>query len=555
MADAITLQNNGIVPSTGARGVSLTAELEDYFRKVYPAYWNEQFSQTDGLYKYTKKVQYRTNYHAIGYKITRASMPSYSLGSTFGREGGDVAMSEDFMVSSGNGSIRAGERITGKVVARRFMSVIHLTEDFLYKAQNSDLEFDLLSDIFKDTEDLQQHALKRRIYLGKDGKISGIAKAVVGRDHDTAGTLTSIPLTSASAIDILYKLDDTVNHAGLIAGSGLPRQVVGAVGATPASGALPAIAITVENDAHLAEGEKYLLAATNSTDLVITTVAADGLNPAVAVALRGVNVVLWQKDYTDPDNPLCIFLVSPDEAYAVSTGNKAALVSVLEINAKGPIALYSVQIEQGASSSIGSVIQPEYEGLKDLLFTKDNVVTGINRNLYKQFNCTLTDLNNKILTAEALKKHMNVMKRRNPELVDFSVISASPEALTAVETSFLQLYQQVHDPSSGKKIDVGFETVSFYGNVLMPDDFAQHGKAYVVNNQELGEAIYRDWTWLTGASDGVLGFLDRIDKTTMYEGFMVREANTFFEKFNVHSGFTSVSETVSTGRFSGLANA
>lgn len=551
MADSIKLNDPGMVtsPSTGHRGVSYTAELEDYFRKVYPEYWNEQFAMTDGIYKYTKKVQYRTNYLAIGYKITRASMPSYSLGTTFGREGADNSMTEDFAVGA-TGSVRAGERITGRVVARRFMSVIHLSEDFLYKAQNSDLEFDVLTDILKDTEDLQQHALKRRIYLGKDGKISDVAKAVVGRKKDAAGTLTAIPATDGTAVDILYLLDDELTHAGLLAGAGLPRQTVGAVGSTPGSGALPAIAMTVENDAHLAEGEKYLLAAKNATDLVIKTVADD-----TTVALRGINVVLWQKDYTDPDNPLCIFTVLPDEAYAFATGNKVTLAAVLDIKAKGPIALYSVQMETGASRSIGTAVQPEYEGLRDLLFTVNNTVSGINRNVYKQFNCTISDLSNKILTAEALKKHINIMKRRNPDLVDFSVISASPEALTAVETSMLQLYQHVHDPAQGKKVDIGFDTVSFYGNHMMPDDFAEHGKVYIVNNQELGEAIYRDWEWLTGTADGVLGFLDRIDKTAMYEGFMIREANTYFEKFNVHSGFKNVSETIAGGRFSGLSAA
>jgi hypothetical protein len=35
---------------------------------------------------------------------------------------------------------------------------------------------------------------------------------------------------------------------------------------------------------------------------------------------------------------------------------------------------------------------------------------------------------------------------------------------------------------------------------------------------------------------------------------MIREANTYFEKFNVHSGFKNVAETITTGRFSGLAN-
>lgn len=554
MAENIKLNESGMVaPSSGHRGVSYTAELEDYFRKVYPEYWNEQFKLTDGMYSYAKKVQYRSNYLAIGYKITRASMPSFSLGTTFGREGADNSITEDFEVGTA-GSLRAGERITGKVIARRFMSTIHLSEDFLYKAQNSDLEFDVLADILKDTEDLQKHTLKRRIYLGKDGKISTIAKAVVGRDLDSAGTVTTMPLTGASAIDILYKLDDTSTHAALLAGSGLPRETVGSIG-SGIGNTLPAIAIVVDNDAHLAEGEKYLLRAANATDLVIETVAAvvEPAAAAVTVALRGVNVVLWQKDYTNPAQPLCVFLVLPSEAYSWAAGAKSDNVgTMLKISAKGPLALYSCQMEQGASNSIGTAIQPEYEGLRDLLFTQNNVVSGINRNLYKQFNCTITDLGSHILTAEALKKHINVMKRRNSDLVNFSVISASPEALTAVETSMLQLYQYVHDPASGKKVDIGFETVSFYGNRMMPDDFAEHGKCYIVNNQELGEAIYRDWEWLTGSSDGVLGFLDRIDKTAMYEGFMIREANTYFEKFNVHSGFTSVAESLTTERFSGL---
>jgi len=553
MAESIILNSPEIIksPSTGHRGVSYTAELEDYFRKVYPEYWNEQFSLTDGMYSYTKKVQYRSLYLAIGYKITRASMPSYSLGTTFGREGADNSITEDYEVGA-QGSLRAGERITGKVVARRFMSAVHLSEDFLYKAQNSDTEFDVLADILKDTEDLQKHTLKRRIYLGSDGKISSVLKVVVGRNKDAAGTVTTLPATGGSAINALYTINDTDLHAGLIAGSGLPRNQVGSTG-SGIGDALPVIAIQVENDAHLAEGEKYLLYSTAETDLVIET-DPDSV-PATEVELRGINVVLWQKDYTDPDEPICIFTVLPHESYLWTNGVKVTdeLPAITQILIKGSVALYSCQMETGSDKRIGATIQKEYEGLRDLLFTQNNIVSAINRNVYKQFNCTITDLDNKIITAEALKKHINVMKRRNPDLVDFSVISASPEALTAVETSMLQLYQYVHDPASGKKVDIGFDSVSFYGNHMMPDDFAEHGKVYVVNNQELGEAIYRDWEWLTGAAEGVLGFLDRIDKTAIYEGFMIREANTYFEKFNVHSGFKNVQETMAGGRFSGLS--
>lgn len=552
MADTILTGSNVITPSSGHRGVSYTAELEDYFKKQYPAYWNEQFYLTDGIYGYTKKVQIKANYLPVGYKITRASNNSYSLGSTFGREGANNDANEDYEISV-TGSERAGERITGKVVVRRFISAYHFSEDFLYKAENSDLELDILGDIFKDREVIQQHALKRRVYLGKDGLISSVAKAVVGRDSTAAGTVTALSTTGA---DILYAMDDATTHAGLIAGSGLPRNVVGAitVGTTASAGSvMPMMSIAVENDAYFAEGEKYFFKSAGTNGILAGS--------AGATAYGGFNVTLWQKDYTNPAQPLMVFLIHADEAYD-ETGAKAALVvgeSGIVVKAVSTVfpGLYSVQLERGSASSIGVAIQPEYEGLKDLLFTQNNVVSGINRNVYKQFNCTITDLTvsnaARILTAEALQKHMNILARRNPELVNTKVISASPEALTAVELSMLQLHQYVHDPVQNGTVNVGFKAVKFYDHDLLKDDFAQHGKAYIVAKEELGEAIYREWEWITGGAEGRMGFLDRIPGTAMYEGFMVREANTYFEKFNVHSGFTGVAETMSGDRFSGLS--
>lgn len=554
MADTITKGTNGITPSSGHRGVSFTAELEDYFRVQYPQYWNEQFYMTDGIYAYTKKVPIKANYHPIGYKITRASNNSYSLGTTFGREGGDNTINEDYSIGI-TGNERAGERITGKVVTRRFLSVFHFTDDFLYKAETGDLEFDLLADILADRELIQQHALKRRIYLGKDGLITSVAKAVVGRTASAAGTVTGITGTAAN---ILYNLNDTTTHAGIIGGSGLPRNVVGAVTGdtgTP-SGTVPMISVAVENDAYFAEGEKYLFKSAGTSGILA--------GESGTTAFGGFNITLWQKDYTNPDQPLLVFIVHTDEAYA-ENGHRTAMVVgtsgilVKSVSSKLP-GIYSVQLEQGANKSIGTAIQPEYEGLRDLLFTQNNVVTGINRNVYKQFNCTITDLkdtnnNPRILTAEALQKHMNILARRNPELVNSKVISASPEALTAVETSMLQLHQYVHDPVQNGQVNIGFKAVKFYDHDLLKDDFAEHGKAYIIAKEELGEVIFRDWEWITGGAEGRLGFLDRIPQTGIYEGFMVREANTFFEKFNVHSGFINVAENISTARFSGLENA
>ena len=553
MADKIIVGSSSVTPSSGHRGVSMTAELEDYFRKQYPEYWNEQFYLTDGIYGYTKKVPIKSTYMAIGYKITRASNNSYSLGTTWGREGADNSINEDYSIAVG-GSERAGERITGKVVVRRFISSFHFSEDFLYKAANGDTEWDVLADILADRELIQKHSLKRRIYLGKDGLITSIAKAVVGRDNDTAGTLTAI---GSTAVDILYKVDDTVTHAGLIGGSGLPRNPVAAitVGSTAAAGAtVPMISVTVENDAYFAEGEKYFFRSAGTSGIIA---GASG-----TVAYGGFNVTLWQKDYTNPAQPLLVFMVHADEAYN-EAGDKAALVVgtsgilVSAISSALP-GIYSVQLERGSTGSIGTAIQPEYEGLRDLLFTQNNVVSGINRNVYKQFNCTISDLQvsgaNRILTAEALQKHMNILARRNPELVNTKVISASPEALTAVETSMLQLHQYAHDPAQNGVVNVGFKAVKFYEHDLLKDDFAEHGKAYIVAKEELGEAVFRDWEWITGGAEGRMGFLDRIPQTGMYEGFMVREANTFFEKFNVHSGFKNVAESLSAERFSGLAN-
>lgn len=547
MADTITQGANGITPSSGHKGVSFTAELEDYFRVQYPQYWNEQFYMTDGIYAYTKKVPIKANYHPIGYKITRASNNSYSLGTTFGREGADNTINEDYSVGIA-GNERAGERISGKVVVRRFLSVFHFTEDFLYKAENGDLEFDILADILADRELIQKHSLKRRIYLGKDGLITSVAKAVVGRTAATAGTVTAI---GTSGIDILYALDDTATHAGIIGGAGLPRTPVGAVtGATGTPGdTVPMISITVENDAYFAEGEKYLFRSAGASGILA---GASG-----TTAFGGFNVTLWQKDYTNPAQPLLVFIVHTDEAYA-ENGHRTAMVVgasgivVKTVSSKLP-GIYSVQLEQGSNKSIGTVIQPEYEGLRDLLFTQNNIVTGINRNVYKQFNCTISDLNNAILTAEALQRHMNILARRNPELVNTKVISASPEALTAVETSMLQLHQYVHNPVQNGQVNIGFQAVKFYDHDLLKDDFAEHGKAYIIAKEELGEVVFREWEWITGGAEGRMGFLDRIPQTGLYEGFMVREANTFFEKFNVHSGFKNVSETVASGRFSGLA--
>ena len=160
-----------------------------------------------------------------------------------------------------------------------------------------------------------------------------------------------------------------------------------------------------------------------------------------------------------------------DEVYGVD-GVKAVGSTVFTDDSvwemKKDIGLYTVQMERvgAANTTIGTVIQPEYEGLRDYAFTKNNIVAGINRAVYPKFNPSITDLNNKILSAEALSMHLNRLDRKNPEYSQMRLISASPEALTAVENSMLQLYKYGHDPVSGKKVSLGFDEVEFYGRKL-----------------------------------------------------------------------------------------
>lgn len=561
MADSIKLNDQKVVsPSSGYRGVSDTAELENYFRTEYPESWNERFYEINGIYSYTKKVQFRGKYLPVGYKITRAAQNSYSMGTTFGRQGGDTSMEEDYNIPAG-GSIRLGERITGQVYARTYMTIIHLSEDFIYKAENSNTEFDLLADMFNDMEIVETHKQKTRIYLDKTGKISDITKILVGGSDSQAGTVTDLSTTAATPI---FTFAEATPHAGLIAGSGYPRAQVGAAtGVTaPDVNNYPVIALVVENEAYFVEGQKYFLkgkvTGTTGSEVSTLSIDANGATAAGLVPLSGVNLKLWQKDFSRGNLPVLLFLVMTDEVYGVN-GVKAVGSTVFTEDSiwemKKDIGLYAVQMERvgAANTTIGTVIQPEYEGLKDYAFTKNNVVAGINRAVYPKFNPHITDLNNKILSAEALSMHLNRLDRKNPEYSQMRLISASPEALTAVENSMLQLYKYSHDPVSGNKVSLGFDEVEFYGRKLLKDPFAEHGKVYSVAEGTFAEAVYRDWEWITGKNSGsYMGFMDRISQTGILEGFMKRQANSFAEDFDALSGFTNVSESVSATRYSGL---
>lgn len=563
MADSIKLNDQKVVsPSSGYRGVSDTAELENYFRTEYPESWNERFYEINGIYSYTKKVQFRGKYLPVGYKITRAAQNSYSMGTTFGRQGGDTSMEEDYNIPAG-GSIRLGERITGQVYARTYMTIIHLSEDFIYKAENSNTEFDLLADMFNDMEIVETHKQKTRIYLDKTGKISDVASILVGGSDSAAGTVTALDKDTAASP--IFTFATVAPNAGLIAGSGYPRAQVGtATGVTPPTiNNYPVIALVVENEAYFVEGQKYFLkgkvSGTTGSEVSTLSIDTNGATADGVVPLSGVNLKLWQKDFSRGDLPVLLFLVMTDEVYGVN-GVKAAASDIFTDDSvwqmKTDIGLYAVQMERvgSANTSIGTLIQPEYEGLKDYAFTKNNIVAGINRAVYPKFNPSITDLNSKILSAEALSMHLNRLDRKNPEYSQMRLISASPEALTAVENSMLQLYQYSHDPVSGKKVSLGFDEVEFYGRKLLKDPFAEHGKVYSVAEGTFAEAVYRDWEWITGKNPAsYMGFMDRISQTGILEGFMKRQANSFAEDFDALSGFINVSESVSATRYSGLA--
>lgn len=543
MADNINLNNPLHVgsPSTGTKGVSDTAAFEDYFKTVYPEVWREQFYETDGIYKFAKKVAIKQQYLPLGFRLTRSSQQSYTLGDTWNNispnsPANGTTYNEDYEIPY-EGNIRLGERITGRVTTKRFISIMHLSEDFIYKAQNSDLDIDLLNEMFDDHEKIQTHRQKSQLYLSKNGNLGN----VVGGNINTAGTI-AYTAADTTGRNFAVTLEATPVQAELLAGSGYARPDVNTTGTV-----YPVLALKIENDAYFLEGEKVLL----KGDAGIVTDSTSVTKLDVALELK-----VWQKDYTDLANPVILFQVT--KVYGELDG-KAIAAPVTPFLIKKGAYLARLQLAVGGdlpvAGSVGStriVIKPEYEGLKDILFTNNNVVSGINRKAYPIFNCSVTNLNNKILTAEALTVHLNSMRRRNSALVDTKVIAASPEALSAVETSFLQLYKYTADPTSGNTVNIGINEVKFYDHTLLKDDFAEHGKAYIVKPGVWAEAEYRPWSWITGGADAVFGFMDRISQKGIYEGWMVRDANGYTEEFNVHSGFIGLSETINTGKFSGL---
>ena len=125
-------------------------------------------------------------------------------------------------------------------------------------------------------EIVETHKQKTRIYLDKTGKISDVTKILVGGSDSQTGTVTDLSTTAATPI---FTIGAGTPHAGLIAGSGLPRAQVGtASGVTaPEVNNYPIIALVVENEAYFVEGQKYFLKGkiTGTTGSEVSTLSID----------------------------------------------------------------------------------------------------------------------------------------------------------------------------------------------------------------------------------------------------------------------------------------
>lgn len=185
-----------------------------------------------------------------------------------------------------------------------------------------------------------------------------------------------------------------------------------------------------------------------------------------------------------------------------------------------------------------STIVPEYTGIQDIIFTKDNNIFDVDRSVFKTLNCTVEDLNNEILTESKLRDMADHVEVSCADDSNIKLVASNHKIVSTVEKQMYQFKDYTID-SAGQAFHLGRKNIIFDTYQLYKDKYSRDRNVVLLDTDKIGELVRKEFSWLTSGSHQIL---ERRDGSEMYEGIMTKYADMYIEAFKSHAGFTNAAE-------------
>jgi 5S rRNA maturation endonuclease (ribonuclease M5) len=185
-----------------------------------------------------------------------------------------------------------------------------------------------------------------------------------------------------------------------------------------------------------------------------------------------------------------------------------------------------------------ATIVPEYTGIQDIIFTKDNNIFDVDRSVFKTLNCTVEDLKNEILTESKLRDMADHVEVSCADDSSIKLVASNHKIVSTVEKQMYQFKDYTID-SAGQAFHLGRKNIIFDTYQLYKDKYSRDKNVVLLDTDKIGELVRKEFSWLTSGSHQIL---ERRDGSEMYEGIMTKYADMYIEAFKSHAGFVNAAE-------------
>lgn len=185
-----------------------------------------------------------------------------------------------------------------------------------------------------------------------------------------------------------------------------------------------------------------------------------------------------------------------------------------------------------------ATIVPEYTGIQDIIFTKDNNIFDVDRSVFKTLNCTVEDLKNEILTESKLRDMADHVEVSCADDSSIKLVASNHKIVSTVEKQMYQFKDYTID-SAGQAFHLGRKNIIFDTYQLYKDKYSRDKNVVLLDTDKIGELVRKEFSWLTSGSHQIL---ERRDGSEMYEGIMTKYADMYIDAFKSHAGFVNAAE-------------
>ena len=195
--------------------------------------------------------------------------------------------------------------------------------------------------------------------------------------------------------------------------------------------------------------------------------------------------------------------------------------------------IYSRQLD------VSKAVVPEYTGLEDIVFTQNNEIFGVDRNVFKTLNSTVDDLAGGLLTETKLRDMADHVEVSCADDSSIKLVAANHKIISTVEKQMYQFKDYTID-SANSALHLGRKDIIFDTYTLFKDKYSRNQNVALLDTDKIGELVRKEFSWITSGQHQIL---ERRDGSEMYEGIMTKYADMYIDAFKSHAGFINAAET------------